>query len=91
MNNELDINDKKKIQENIYKCSQNELIKIIDLLLNFQNKEQEHIEYEKIKYTKNSRGFFFNMNTIPNKLLFEIKDMLDNFNKNRVQSIIDTD
>lgn len=67
--------DKKKIQEIIYKCSQSELKKIVECLL-YNNTKSNNDE---IKYTKNSRGYFFNINTIPNECLFEIKSMLENF------------
>jgi|688.fasta_scaffold556245_2 hypothetical protein len=88
----LDIQEKKKIQEDIYKCSQLELKKIIELLVNYNyNYKSDNLDLSKqdIKYTKNSRGFFFNMNSIPNDILIEIKEMLENFNKHRVNIILD--
>lgn len=77
---ELDIHQKKKLQEDIYKCSQNELKKIVECLLQFENNSNT------IKYTKNIRGYFFNINTIPNNLLKEIQLMVEYFDINKSNS-----
>jgi len=73
---QLDIYQKKKLQEDIYKCSQNELKKIVECLLQYQN------TLNNIKYTKNIRGYFFNINTIPDNLLKEIQLMVEYFGNN---------
>jgi hypothetical protein len=71
----IDNNEKRRIQEIIYRCSQSELKKIVECIL--FNKTQSN--QNEIKYTKNARGYFFNINTIPNDCLIEIKYMLENF------------
>jgi len=76
----IDNNEKRKIQEIIYRCSQSELKKIVECILfnNIQSNQNE------IKYTKNARGYFFNINTIPNECLIEIKNMLENFELQKI-------
>jgi len=78
--NKIDNNEKKKIQEIIYRCSQSELKKIVECIL--FNKSQ--LNLNEIKYTKNTRGYFFNINTIPNECLLEIKNMLEIFESQRI-------
>ena len=70
---------KRKLQEDIYKCNQSELNKIVKIILIEQDNKKSSV-----KYTKNAKGYYFNINTITNEILIEIKNMLENFESQRI-------